>query len=96
MLVEAYPIGARVQDRYGNLPLHRASQNRATAESIRVLLAAYPNSAAVQNKYGQSPLHKASEICAGENESLQILHLLLESCPGSINMIDEDNIRPSE
>jgi ankyrin repeat protein len=96
MLLQAYPEAARVQDEDGRLPLHCVCESASFPELIKMLVEAYPGGPRVRNISGRSPLHLACGACTGDKESLQILHLLLEACPESINMTDEENNRPSD
>lgn len=75
LVLSLYPIGARMPDNMGDLPLHWACCGRSLS-CLKLILEAFPDGLMWPNGKGQIPLHIA---CRGEN--IHIVQLLLDSAP---------------
>ena len=84
-LLEANPDAARMVDNNVDyLPLHCASQSRASLEVVLALLKAHPDGARKLNKGGGTALH----LAAWSNSSREVVKALLEAHPGAASVAD--------
>ena len=82
-LLKKYPNGAKTGDKYGNLPIHIAS-NFGIVSALKLLLESYPEGAKTGSKCGNLPIHIAS-YCG----NVPVLKLLLESYPDGAKTRDK-------
>ena len=90
-LLIAYPDGARIQDKNGDLPLHYAAEIDASVDVVSVLLNAYPGGAQIQDKGGNLPLHQAT-CCY--NLNIDLVSVLLNAYPGGAQIKDNQGNLP--
>ena len=87
ILLKYFPNAASATDaEYGNMPLHHLSSNRnVTPGMVQLLIDASPESLRHESTYGYTSFHY---LCLnnnlGEDVRLEILKLLLEKCPESV------------
>eukprot|EP00956_Cyclotella_meneghiniana_P044629 scaffold326955_cov79-Cyclotella_meneghiniana.AAC.1 len=74
----------KIQDRFGNLPVHLAFLNDNT-ESMKYLLKLYPESSNIPDDQGWYPLHFLMN-CRGSSKNLrELLLFLLEHDKGAVS-----------
>jgi hypothetical protein len=89
--LQAYPQAAKVQDKYGRLPLHWALRCKASPDVVTMLLQAYPQVVEVQEKvYGCLPLHYALWI----NASPDVINMIFKAYPKAAAVQDKQGKTP--
>ena len=84
-LLERWPEGVKVKNKYGMLPIHYACQIKtATLQHFQSLVEPYPEGVKVTTKNGrQLPLHIACFDAPPD-----VVQYLIEKYPESINIVD--------
>ncbi|GHP07136.1 hypothetical protein PPROV_000587900 [Pycnococcus provasolii] len=85
-LLIAYPDGARIQDKNGDLPLHYAAEIDASVDVVSVLLNAYPGGAQIKDNQGNLPLHY--------NRNIDVDSVLLNAYPGGAQIKNQAGYLP--
>ena len=90
-LLRSDPHGARVTDRFGNLPLHLCCQfNEVSYEFFEQLVDSYKESVSKINKTGLLPLHKACHF----NAPVEMMKLIIKRYPDSVKGKDKHGNLP--
>eukprot|EP00979_Chaetoceros_neogracilis_P007482 scaffold1577_cov239-Chaetoceros_neogracile.AAC.2 len=87
LLLKAFSSAVRVQDRFGNIPLHYASYPETNSVAFQLLMMYSSNASCLddRNELGYTPLHSA---CIND-APVFVIEGLLESCPSAVRQ--EDN-----
>ena len=105
LLSEVYPISLTSADTTGRYPIHVAAKWSATPDVIAFLITTNPDVAGVQDTTGKTPLHYVGECYLqhfsshtySRNDSmLQVVRLLKEAAPLSVNLEDNDGMNAVE
>ena len=93
-LLDYFPYAASATDDYEDLPLHKISKNRnVTPGMVQLLIDAFPDSL-LHDRGGFTPI---SYLCynahdrVDEEVAVEILKLLLDRCPGSVQHADDED-----
>jgi ankyrin repeat protein len=89
-LLEFAPDTIKVQNTFGELPLHTALIYNASDDVINILCKVYPQATAVKKRQGDLPLHLALE----QNASSHIIIMLLQAYPKAIEVQNKEERLP--
>jgi ankyrin repeat protein len=96
MIMKAFPKAVEVKDERGCLPLHYACLHGASSNMIRVLLEMFPNALRVRNDNNELPLHYACYNNLRQDDTLDLLNLVISAYPEAIDEKSENFGFPSD
>lgn len=90
-LLDTFPEGCAVMNKYGLLPAHKALMNncesKSSIRSLKMIVGNHPEGLQVQNNQGQLPIHLALSI--PKHVKISNINLLIEGYPNCLKVQDK-------
>lgn len=101
LLAKAYPMSLKSADSTGRYPIHVAAKWAASPDVMSYLTKMNPSVAGVQDSTGKTPMHYVAEFYIShfnnvkwsrDDAMLQVVRLLKNAAPLSVNLEDEEGM----
>ena len=101
LLAKAYPMSLKSADSTGRYPIHVAAKWAASPDVMSYLTKMNPSVAGVQDSTGKTPMHYVAEFYLAhfnnvqwsrDDAMLQVVRLLKNAAPLSVNLEDEEGM----
>jgi len=101
LLAKAYPMSLKSADSTGRYPIHVAAKWAASPDVMSYIVKMNPSVAGVQDSTGKTPMHYVAEFYIAhfnnvqwsrDDAMLQVVRLLKNAAPLSVNLEDEEGM----